>query len=325
VVVATTAVAGTGYGWVGALDTPAIAHTWTSVFTDLGYFTGLALSALGIGTMVQALWWFRAAGLLAAAAVCLEMLRRQGRYGPIAGIGVGMSAVVILGPVMHPWYLLWAMAPLAAATRDPRIRRATVLLTVAFTMLVLPGGVQPSIASVTGAILGAAAVFVVDRLHNSPEWRLRLASLVASARQMVQSQPIAVDAQSADHAGGHRRDHRVVPELLPGVNVRNVHLDERRGQQSAGITERVRVMRPRPGVEHDRGGIVGGLVQPGEHLRFGIGLADLDLEAEFLAEAQTPLREVGVRGQSVDVGLPGAEATQVGSIEDKHLHDETSR
>jgi hypothetical protein len=324
-VVVTTIVAGTGYGWVGALGTPAIAHTWTSIVTDLGYWTGLLVTAMGVATLNQALWVWRTLGLLAAALICLEMLRRSGRVHPVVGLGIGMSAVVILGPVMHPWYLLWAMLPLAIASRDRRIRRIVIGSTLVFTLCVLPGGANPDLHAVIGAVIGVILVLLVDRAFTHPEWRARAASVLLTLRQVVQREPVAVHPQTTDHTGSYRRDHRVVPELLPRVDVRDVHLDERRAQESAGVAERVRVMGPRPGVEHDRGGVVGGLVQPGDHLRFGVSLSDLDLEAELLADPHTGLSEVGVRGQSVDVGLSRTEPTQVGSVEDKHLHDETSR
>jgi hypothetical protein len=325
VVVATTAVAGTGYGWVAALDTPAIAHTWTSIFTDLGYWSGLLVSALGIGTMNQALLVWRGIGLAAAAAVCLYMLRKHERYGTIVGLGIGMSAVVMLGPVMHPWYLLWAMVPLAASAADPRIRKTVIALTIAFTLLALPGGVLPSVASISGAVLGVVLVLAGDRIATDPQWRRRGALAVAALREMVQGEPVPVHAEAADDSGRYRRDHRVVPELLTRVDVRDVHLDERRAQQGAGVPDRVRVMRPRPGVEHDRSGVVGGLMQPSDQFGLGVGLSDFDLEAEFLADPHTPPHEIRVRRDAVDVGLPGAEPPEVGSIEDKHSHDETSR
>jgi hypothetical protein len=326
VVVVTTAVAGTGYGWVAALDTPAIAHTWTSIFTDIGYWSGLLVSALGIGTMNQALLVWRGVGLAAAAAVCLYMLRKHDRFGPIVGMGIGMSAVVLLGPVMHPWYLLWAMVPLAAAAEDPRIRKTVIVLTLAFTVLALPGGVTPSVAAVGGAVIGALVVFGGAWLAADPRWRRRGALAVAALREMVQGQPVPVHAEAADDSGRYRRDHRVVPELLARVDVGDVHLDQRRPQQGAGVPDRVRVMRPRPGVEHDRGGVVGGVVKPSDQFGLGVGLSDFDLEAEFLADPHTPPHEVRVRGDAVDVGLPGAEPPQVGPVEDKHLHDDdTSR
>jgi hypothetical protein len=82
---------------------------------------------------------------------------------------------------------------------------------------------------------------------------------------------------------------------------------------------------PRAGVEHDRRLLVGGGVQPSEHLVLGGGLADLDGEAQLLADPHAHVGEVGIRGQSVDVGLPGSEPAQIGPVEHEHFHDETSR
>lgn len=325
VVVAATMVAGTGYGWVNALDTPAIAHTWTSITTDLGYWTGLLVETLGVATMEQGLFAWRAIGLLLAGAICLWLLRRTDRFAPVVGIGLGLGAVVVLGPVMHPWYLLWAIVPLAAASDNPRIRRAVLYVSIGFTICVLPGGVQPSVSAFAGAAAGAALVFGIDWLVNTPDWRRRLVSALEPAREMTQGEAVTVHAESADDARRHRGDHRVVSELLPGMDVRDVDLDQRRGQQGAGVAEGVGVMRPRPGVQHDRRTFVRGEVEPAEQLMLGVGLTDLDLEAELLAEGHAPLNEVGVRGQAVDVGLPRPEAAKVRPVEYINLHDETSR
>jgi hypothetical protein len=157
-VVVTTSVAGTGYGWIGALDTPTLAHTWTSITTDLGYWTGLLTQALGWATGAQMLAVFRMIGLAGAAATCLWLLRRYHRKGPIVGLGLGLGAVLVLGPVVHPWYLLWAIVPLAAAARSARIRRNVAAVSVAMVVTVLPGGAQPSFDTFLGAVLGAALV-----------------------------------------------------------------------------------------------------------------------------------------------------------------------
>jgi hypothetical protein len=227
---------------------------------------------------------------------------------------------------MHPWYLLWGIVPLAAAARDVRIRRLVIAASVAFTVLVLPGGVSPALNTALGATLGLGAVFLVDRVRNSPDWRFSLFSALESLRQVLQRQPVPVHAETSYYAGGDRRDHRMMPELLTRVNVGNMHLDQGRIQQGARVAHRVGVMSPRGGVEYHRGGLVGGLVQPGDQLGFNVGLADLDLEAQLLADRDTPVNEVGVRGQPVDVGLAGAESTEVHPVENDDPHDEdTSR
>jgi hypothetical protein len=325
-VVVVTAIAGTGYGWVAALNTPATVHTWTSVLTDLGLGTGLLLSMAGVASMDQVVLWWRMAGLAAAGVICLILLRRHDRIAPVLGLGIGLSAVVLLGPVMHPWYVLWGVVPLAAAARDARLRRIVVVGSVAFAVLVLPGGVTPAFNTGVGAALGFGAVFLVDRLCNSPDWRLGLLSALESLRQVLQRQPVPVHAETGYHPGGYRRDNRMVPELFTRVNVGNVHLDQGSAQQGTRVAQRVGVMRPRSGVEYHRGGVIGGLVQPGDELGFNVGLADLDLEAEFLADRDASVDEVGVRGQPVDVGLPGSEPTEVHPVENDDPHDEdTSR
>jgi hypothetical protein len=84
-------------------------------------------------------------------------------------------------------------------------------------------------------------------------------------------------------------------------------------------------VRPSAGVEHHGGLLVGGLVQPGQHLVLGVGLAYHDVQAELLAGGPAQLDQTGVRRQPVDVDLPGAEATQIGPVEHVDLHADTSR
>jgi hypothetical protein len=158
--VAATALAGTGYGWIAALDTPTRAHTWLSITTDLGYFTGTAAQWLGVAGVAETTDAWRLVGLAAAAVLCVVLWRRSLQIGPVVALGLGLAAVVMLGPVVHPWYLLWGIVPLAAAARSRAIRRAVTALSVALVLFVLPGGVQPGISALAGAALGAGAVLV---------------------------------------------------------------------------------------------------------------------------------------------------------------------
>lgn len=223
--VVATALAGTGYGWVGALDTPTRAHTWTSVTTDLGVWTGYLTQALGLASPEAALAFWRLVGLAAAGALCLHLLRRHERYGPVVGLGLGLGAVVTLGPVMHPWYLLWAVIPVAASSTSPRLRQAVRYTCVAFTLLVIPGGVQPGLATFAGVALGTLAVLATDPVTGRPYVTrlarsvLRIGRELARHGQVQQRQPVAVDAQPADHARRDRGDDTSVPERLARVDV----------------------------------------------------------------------------------------------------------
>jgi hypothetical protein len=156
-VVVTTWLAGTGYGWVGALGTPTLARTWTSITTDLGYLTGFALEQTGLGSTDHALAFWQYAGLAVAAVICVLMLHRH-RTNPVLGVGLGLGAVVFLAPVFHPWYMLWATVPLGAAATSPRARKIVVGLTLVMTVLVFPGGIPPGIPAVAGLAIGCLAV-----------------------------------------------------------------------------------------------------------------------------------------------------------------------
>jgi len=324
-VVVTTTVAGMGYGWIGALDTPMLAHTWTSITTDLGYWTGVAAEKMGLATGAQMLAAWRMAGLAAAGVICLVLLRRYHRHEPVVGLGLGLAAVLALAPVVHPWYLLWAIIPLAAAARSARVRRAVVVTSIVMTVMVLPGGVQPSFDVFLGAALGAGLVFGIAWAARNVDWERALASALAAGRQMMQSEPVAVDAKAADDAGGHRGHDGMVPERLARVNVGDVHLDQGGGQQGAGVADGVGVVRPGAGVEHDRRVFVRSLVEPVEQHVLSVGLTDLDREAQFLADSRARVGQIGIRGQTVDVGLTRAETAKIRPVQYIYLHDETSR
>ncbi|HEV7899301.1 MAG TPA: polyprenol phosphomannose-dependent alpha 1,6 mannosyltransferase MptB [Planosporangium sp.] len=157
--VVATALADTGYGWIDALNTPTRARTWLSITTDLGTVTGQVGQWLGVTTLDQALhtWWL--IGLATAACVFVDLWRRSAQIGPVAALGLSLGAFVMLGPVVHPWYLLWAIVPLAMAG-SVATRRAVTVLSAALVLFVLPGGVRPGLPALTGAVMGIGAVLI---------------------------------------------------------------------------------------------------------------------------------------------------------------------
>jgi len=222
---AVTAGTGLGLGWVDALKTPAIVHNGLSVSTDVGDL--LTAVVPGIDWVTGA----RAVGGLLAVIVCAWAWLRRARLGTPAAVGLALGALVLLGPVVHPWYLLWAVVPLAAGSRDPRVLRWATRLSVALSLVILPHGVALTFRGVAEGVAGLGIGLVVLALSH-----------LRHLRQMGQGQPVPVDAQPADHPGRDGRDDRVVPELLPGVDVGDVYLDERAAEQGAGVPDRVRVV-----------------------------------------------------------------------------------
>ena len=160
---------GLGFGWTGALGTPNVVRSWMSAVTDLGLIAGRIGSELGLGDhTTSVLVLTRAVGLAAAAGVCLLLLWRcwRGQLAPLAGVGIGLGAVVLLGPVVHPWYLLWVTIPLAASATHPVFRTTATAVSALLAMVVAPTGADFLFRAwvLPTAIVAAAVTLVVPLL-----------------------------------------------------------------------------------------------------------------------------------------------------------------
>ena len=128
-------VAGTGMGWISSLSAPGNVKTWLSPPTALGMLFGGALELLGIADSNDgAVTFFRGVGLVLSLVVVTYLcLRPQGRSA-VRGAALAMGAVILLGPVIQPWYLLWALPLFAVTGLTEKQLRWTVLLTAAFAV-----------------------------------------------------------------------------------------------------------------------------------------------------------------------------------------------
>jgi len=179
--VLTTLACRIGYGWVDAVRHPVSVRNGLSVSTDLGILIGRPGQALGLLTEAGTVSVFRAVGQLAFLAVCGWALWRVRRLGPVAALGIALSAIVLLAPVVHPWYLLWGFPLLAAAFAAQEwpsrfvvgVPAFVVGVSVLMTLVVLPNGDGPTTATTIGALTGSAlglAVLALARAlrHTEP-------------------------------------------------------------------------------------------------------------------------------------------------------------
>lgn len=124
---------GLGFGWLFTLGTANVVRSWMSPPTLLALATGQVGILLGLGdhtTAVLALT--RAIGVLIITVTVSWLLLAvlRGRLHPVGGLGVALGATVLLFPVVQPWYLLWAIVPLAAWATRPRFRIAAIAVTL---------------------------------------------------------------------------------------------------------------------------------------------------------------------------------------------------
>ena len=92
-------------------------------------------------------------------------------------------------------------------------------------------------------------------------------------------------AEAADHALRGRRDVGGVPERLAPEDVRQVQLDHRQLGGVQGVEDRDRGVGVGAGVDDDAVRLLARLLDPVDELAFGVGLAEIDRQAQGLARA----------------------------------------
>lgn len=163
VVIAFSLGSGLGLGWITSQGGAASVRSWMSLTTLIGILSGLFGMLLGIGDVSdQAIELTHALGLALAGAWMLRMLWAtfRGRIHPIGGYGLAMFVMVIVFPVVHPWYLLWAIVPLSAWANRGAFRVAVVVYSALFSFFVLPRGLGLPPLTVLQIYVGAAVAFV---------------------------------------------------------------------------------------------------------------------------------------------------------------------
>jgi hypothetical protein len=136
VMAAVTQVVGIGWGWVAGLTNPDTIRSYLDPVTGIGLGLGRLALMLGLGNHAD-LFLSLARGAGAASAVTIGLLllwRSKGGASSLRAMGLTMLAVVVLGPVMQPWYLAWGVVILAPVA-SRRLLGALIWLTVVVTFL----------------------------------------------------------------------------------------------------------------------------------------------------------------------------------------------
>ncbi|MEU4668328.1 polyprenol phosphomannose-dependent alpha 1,6 mannosyltransferase MptB [Amycolatopsis sp. NPDC023774] len=185
---------GLGFGWIGALGTPGLVRSWISPTAELANLTGVLGIALGLGNHTDALVpIIGALGYLVTALVTLKFLWAsfKWRYRPIIGLGVALGAAMILQINLQPWYVLWAVIPLAAAAGTSRFRVAATVISAGLPFLLPPtGSTFDGHAYILPWAYGAAVLVTLGGLA----WVYRLSPLLLS--RTSPERPAVVDVVS---------------------------------------------------------------------------------------------------------------------------------
>lgn len=188
---AVTVVAGLGFGWLPALSGTEASVQWTSVPTGVGMVLGFPLHLAGLPGAGGVLTISRAVAFYAVLPVVLVALWWPLRHGAptrtvVARAGWALAALLLCSPTVHPWYVLWPVAVLAAAVTDDRVVRTLTVLLVVLTVLVLPDGFNLArVTAPVGAPLDVAVVVwfaVVGLRRIRGDGRMRIVTPAVTLR-----------------------------------------------------------------------------------------------------------------------------------------------
>ncbi|WP_370949579.1 polyprenol phosphomannose-dependent alpha 1,6 mannosyltransferase MptB [Amycolatopsis sp. cg5] len=164
-----------GFGWLRTMTTSGTVNSWMAPTNWFGFATGWlgpgTQTMIGIGKIIGYL-------LIAVLTVVLVQRQLKGQIGPVTAFGALLAAVVVFGPVIQPWYLLWALLPLACAVDVHKGRVALAGLSVVFAVVIPPlagnfsGKVMQLIIGYVGGLAVVAIIALIIRKTElaSREW-----------------------------------------------------------------------------------------------------------------------------------------------------------
>lgn len=158
-----TLITGIPLGWITGQGGAVSIRSWLSGTTAVGVAAGAMGMLLGLGDHTDSILTItRLVGIAIAGAFMIRFLFAtfKNAIHPVGALGVSTLVMVILFPVVHPWYILWAVLPLAAWANRLIFRLSVVGYSAFMSFVVLPRGSSLPPSSILIVYLLAAVFFV---------------------------------------------------------------------------------------------------------------------------------------------------------------------
>jgi hypothetical protein len=90
------------------------------------------------------------------------LLLRSDRIGPLRALGWSLIAIVVLSPVVQPWYATWGFVFLAPIV-EGRLRRGMVICSAIACFIGLPGSADfvSEVEAANPLVVGAASLILL--------------------------------------------------------------------------------------------------------------------------------------------------------------------
>jgi alpha-1,6-mannosyltransferase len=158
------------WGWLRALNNADAARTLATPAVALGHFVAASLRGVHLDVSTTVGLTLSTAVLAAVALAFIgRLLATSGRRDLLRTAGLALLLVSVLGPVTHPWYLLWGYALLMPGAAGGAVRTRKVLLVSSGLMATmempgLQGLVAPPVVWLVGiAVLGLVLLATTRR------------------------------------------------------------------------------------------------------------------------------------------------------------------
>jgi hypothetical protein len=160
-----TGATGLGFGWIDQLNASGQVVAWTSVPTGIGMLIEVVRAVPNFVTYQDpVISAARLIGQVVTALLLLWLWLRAGRIGWVRAAGWSLLLVVVLGPVVQPWYVLWGLSLLACTRLDRRVVLVAAAGSFWLSMMIAPQGsnlfleVGPVVAMSLAATVATLAV-----------------------------------------------------------------------------------------------------------------------------------------------------------------------
>jgi alpha-1,6-mannosyltransferase len=176
---------GLGWGWIRALANPGQIRSVLDPATGIGMFLGGIAHLLHLGiSATPFISIMRALGDLVAFGSAVALLLASDRLGAVKAIGVSLFLVVVLGPVIQPWYMAWP-AVLLAPVVGGRARSVLIGIISVAAFIGFPGGTLILRELLHSNVLEVLlAIGLLSAIVAPPVW-LRAKQLLVTRRQVV--------------------------------------------------------------------------------------------------------------------------------------------